>query len=425
MPLRRIVRWNVSRFPDLRRLILDPSTTLFDDFQRIEKRAARPNEPTFVYLNLSARSAFVAIRGLLEEWFYGFPEKSKKDLRSRFRKKDNHQHASALFELFLHQYFRQLGYEMVPHPEVQGERTHPDFLARRNGADCFYLEATVPQIRNPRPGDQSRMGQVHEALQRIDSPVYFLWVDHFGYPTATPKMSSLIREVEEWLRSLDYEEIQTIVRESDYVDRLPVLRLDAGEMILNIRPIPKSERVRGQSGIMPVGVFGPGKAQMVDTVTGIRKAGQSKSKKYGDLSLPYIVAMNVLEQFARRYSVLDALFGREAIRHTGYLDGSEKIESVREPDGLWLNNKGPLNTNISAVLIFFGLTPWNLATVESVLVENPFALRAFTNELPMKRIVGDVSTGKLSEVVEEQNIENVLKLPSPWPIPDDDNDDVD
>lgn len=401
------------------------SITLFDDFQRIEKRAALPNEPTFAYLNLSARPGFVAIRTLLEEWFSGFPEDNKKDLRSRFRKKDNHQHASAFLELFLNQYFKQLGYEMVPHPELQGERTHPDFLARRNGSDCFYLEAIVPQVRNPRPGDAARRDQVHEALQRIESPSYFLWVDHFGHPTSTPKLSSLIREVEAWLRSLDYERIQTIVRESDYLDRLPVLRLDAGGMTLNIRPVPKSDNIQGRAGVAPVGIFGPGKAELVDTVTGVRKAGQSKSKKYGDLVLPYIIAMNVLEQFARKYCVVDAMFGSEGVRHTGYFDGSEKIEAIREHNGLWLNNKGPINQNVSAVLVFFGLKPWNLTTVESVLIENPFAARALSNILPIKRIVGDVSSGELSELREEESIGSVLKLPEPWPVPDDDNDDMD
>lgn len=114
---------------------------------------------------------------------------------------------------------------------------------------------------------------------------------------------------------------------------------------------------------------------MVDTVTGIRKAGQSKSKKYGRLELPYIIAMNVIEQFTREWSVVDALFGREAVRHIAYLDGSEKIEQVREFDGLWLNKQGPINENISAVLAFLGLKPWNLATVESILIENPFAYK--------------------------------------------------
>jgi hypothetical protein len=398
---------------------LNPSITLFDNFQRTEKRPAHENEPTFVYLNLSARPGFVAIRELLEEWFTYYPEESKKDLCSRFRKND-HQHGGAFFELFLHQYFRQLGYEMIPHPNIQGESTHPDFLARRDGRDCFYLEAIVPQSRQLRPGDASRRDQVHEALQRIESPNYFLFIDHFGYPASTPKLSFLIRDVEEWLYTLDYQHIQRLLKETENLDCLPVFRADAAGMILNIRPIPKSSRIQGQTGIRPVGVFGPGEAQMVDTVTGIRKAGQSKSKKYGRLRIPYIVAMNVVEMFVRKWSVVDALFGREAVRHIGYLDGSEKIETVREADGLWFNRHGSVNENISAVLVFLGLYPWNLTTVESILINNPFAPKPLTDSIPIMRIVADVLNGKLSEIAEELNIGSVLELPDPWPFPDDD-----
>ena len=191
-------------------------------------------------------------------------------------------------------------------------------------------------------------------------------------------------------------------------------------MDITVRPVPKSEATRGKEGIQPVGIFGDAEAHAVDTTTAIREGAKAKRKRYGRLNLPYVVALNVLENFIRMSSVVDALFGKEAVRHRSYLDGSEKVEVVRIRDGLWINDRGPTSESISGVLIFLGMWPSNLADVESVLVQNPFADYPLKESLPLKQIVLDHTTGKLDEITATRSIADVLGLPTPWPIPDDD-----
>lgn len=398
---------------------------LFDEWERTETRPAKNHEPKFEYVNLSARPAFIAIRRLLEDWFSRYPdspESGKRDIRNRFRDRNDQNHTGAFFELFLNELFRRLGYTLIPHPDIPGVPTHPDFLVQRDGRSCFYLEATVPESRQVKGSDLKRLNQVHDALQKVQSPDYFLDISHFGYPTTVASVKPLLRKIERWLRELDYQEILRACSDGDLF-ALPVFTGNVGGMEISVRPLPKSEATRGKEGVDPVGVFGEAAAHVVDTTSAIREAAKAKRKRYGRLNLPYVVAINVLEKFIRMRSVenvVDAVFGREAVRHTSYLDGSEKMEEVRIRDGLWINERGPTNQSISAVLVFLGMWPWNLADIESVLVQNPFADYPLKESLPLKKIVGDRTTGKLDEIAAARSIGDVLGLSTPWPIPDDD-----
>lgn len=399
---------------------MNSSLTLFDDFERTETRSAYNNESHFEYSNLSARPAFFAIRQMLEEWFARYPDyKSggRKDLRNRFRDRNRQNHVGAFFELFLHEYLIRLGYTVIPHPEIPGVSTHPEFLVRREGQDCFYLEATVPEPRQINHKDSTRLNQLHDALQKVQSPDYFLDVTHSGYPKAVVSVKPLIRKIEAWLRSLDYSEIQRVWRERGFFGP-PEFHDNIAGMYLSIRPVPKSEKSRGKGGIRPVGFFGPAEAQAVDTVSAIREGVRAKRKIYGQLNLPYVIAVNILEQFVHIHSTVDALFGREAVRHIGYTDGTDKTEYVRNPDGIWISERGPINEGISAVLVFLQMWVWNMSTIQSALIYNPFASKPLIDELPFRRIVGDRASGKFSEIAEKKSIAEVLRLPTPWPVPD-------
>jgi len=84
------------------------------------------------------------LRNLIEDWFFAFPESAdKKDLRGRFRSKNNEHHLGALFELLNFVIFRKLGFIGNSHPEIQNEKSSSvDFLFS-NSKKEFYLEANT------------------------------------------------------------------------------------------------------------------------------------------------------------------------------------------------------------------------------------------------------------------------------------------
>ena len=79
------------------------SQTLFDDIPRSYKGPANRSEPSFDYLNRSARLDVDRVRHVFGEWFSHFPTAAQPDLCSRFRSKDDRQHLGTFFELYLHE----------------------------------------------------------------------------------------------------------------------------------------------------------------------------------------------------------------------------------------------------------------------------------------------------------------------------------
>lgn len=110
---------------------------LFNDVERGETRGADYSEPSYSYLNISGRPMAQRIRGELERWFRDYPAGAdKRDLLARFRSLDEEQHLGALLELHTHALFRRLGFEVIPHPDLQGVTTHVDFALAEVGSAC-------------------------------------------------------------------------------------------------------------------------------------------------------------------------------------------------------------------------------------------------------------------------------------------------
>ena len=172
---------------------------LFDDVRRAEIRPKRQNEGGFAYTNTSARPGISAIRELLEAWFERLPEDAQADVRGRFRSGDDAQHKSAFFELYWHEMLRCSGYEVETHPAMPNADTNPDFLAHRHGTPQYYLEATLAMP----PGDAAadrRFAALHDTLNRMDSPDFFVHVDYRGLPKANIRGRVIRERLERWLR---------------------------------------------------------------------------------------------------------------------------------------------------------------------------------------------------------------------------------
>lgn len=82
---------------------------------------------------------------------------------------------------------------------------------------------------------------------------------------------------------------------------------------------------------------------------GIRKSIQDKATKYGELDLPYIVAINVIDEFESDDSDIDisnALFGEE--QFTVIFRGNELIDQRpwRKSNGAWYGPEGAQNRRV-------------------------------------------------------------------------------
>ena len=340
---------------------------LFDDINRKENGPKHFADPHFYYLNHSARSESEVIRKLLELWFAHVPFGDQKGLRSRFRSKDNQQHLGAFFELYIHELLLRLGFDITFHSEIEDKSTHPDFMVSRGEEQQFYLEATLAALSNKEVATKALENQVYDTLNNMKSPNFFLGLKVQGAPATLPTCKKIRDFLESKLADLDPDEV---------AEQLKTGSLEAfswewehGDWRITFFPIPKSLSQRGKSGIRPIGL------QMQESISltpdiSIRDSIHDKASKYGRLNLPYVIAMNILDEYDVDESDISiGLFGKEPI--TAIFPSNYSQET--HLNAAWYGPDGPRHQRVSGALIAVNLNPWSIAKVTPVLWHNPWA----------------------------------------------------
>jgi hypothetical protein len=390
---------------------------LFDDTSHDYEGPALSAESSFSYLNRSARTKAERIRQTLEMWFARYPRAEQADLRGRFRSGDDRQHHSAFFELLLHEVLQKIGCAVEIHPSVHGGETtrHPDFLVEPSEGSCFYVEAVVATGESAEESAaRARMNQLNDALNRLDSPDFFVGLDISGLPDTPPPGRRLRAFLQARLSRLDPDEIAENW-DSGGKNAVPHWDFSHEGWSITIYPIPKSTGLRGKKGIRPIGIQSEG-FRFADSRTPVRNAILAKAGRYGDLELPYVVAVNALAKLGvDEIDIMEALFGKEQyVVPFGQTGMVGEPEMSRAPNGAWTSEFGPRYTRVSAVFLAIGLSPWTLGRTAIRLVHNPWAQRPYSS--PLTRFPqGIPKEGKMLWQGGD-SLHEVLGLPSGWPI---------
>jgi len=377
--------------------------TLFD---QIERQGTGPRlyaQPDFDYLNKSARPGVEVIRQTLEDWFSRYPAAHRPELRAQFRS-DNYQHRSAHFELVLHECLLRLGVTVEVHPAIQGTNRRPDFLATSPNGTNWYLEAVLAtnQTREEAAAE-ARKNQVYDAINQLDSPDFFIGLDPIGSPETPPSGQHIRTFLTERLAGLNRDEIVALLEQQDVpgFEALPHWQYEHDGWTIDFFPLPKSESLRGQTGVRPIGLEFSG-VQLLQPKESIRNAVQRKAGRYGELAFPYIVAVNVLSDFVDRTDEVEALFGDE-----------QGPGEPRIANGVWRGVGGAQNTRVSGVAIFERLEQSNLPRLVSCLYHNPWAVRPYQGELD--RLTHAVVNENKLQFLDGESLGTILGLPTGWP----------
>lgn len=376
-------------------------------------RPKRHGESTYSYWRDSERVPMVAIRELLESWFAEVPPEQQLDLQSRFRSRIERQHKSALFELFLHHFLLRCGFQVQFHPDMDGVATHPDFLVSRDGRALFYFEAIAVSNSAEEESEQKRIAQVYDTLNALNSPDFYISVRVDGAPDTPPAGAKLRRDLERWLSGLDWEVIQQCYLDEQYAG-IPTFEWSHEGWDVIFEPIPKSKAARGTNAVQAIGMTMPMQAVQLNLDKEIKAAVVEKDR-YGKVTLPLIVAVQVIHDFAiQKIDVMDGLLGEEALD----LSCTHRPQAARVPNGAWFSPRGPKHTNVSAVLAWPALNPWSFAAIEPIMVHHPCAtLPLSTDTFAITQYVVDQERRAL---VEQQGISmaEILGLQPNW-MPED------
>lgn len=389
---------------------------IFDDIQRFDHEPTRYSEPTFTFMNRTVRSGFEAVRKKMEGWFSRYPQSEQPELRERLRSTINSQHRSAFFELLLHELLLVLGCQITLHPEVPGTRAAPDFLVVTTEGSKFYLEAAlVTNESGDEAAAQARINVVYDVLDRkVDSSNFFLWVHVEGAPDSPPPANKIASFLNGRLVELD-PDVVTELYELGGWDAIPPWRFDHDGWVVGFQPIPKKPEARNREGARPIGAQDTG-VHRVDYRTPIRDSINKKAGRYGDLDLPYVIAVNVLEHIDE-IDIEEALFGKEEF--TVIFSQSSPMEILgtrasRKPDGVWTSYGGPRNTRVSAILLAANISPWALSSENVRLYHNHRAQRPYSSVLT--RLPQAVVEDNRIKKIAGESIGTILGLPPLWPI---------
>jgi hypothetical protein len=332
--------------------------TLFTEHNPTDYGYAKHAEDEFGYMNRHADAPVRAARELLETWYQHYPAAHRLDLVRRFRRSNHKQHDGAFWELFLHELFWRMGYGVQVHPQLAAISTRPDFLLTKDAVPVALVEARLAGLDADQVTSAERLKkELHDALDNIDSPNFFLHVKQIKTAPNRPTFKHLVKSIEKWLATLNPDlPVEAFV---DHRNSSTHLEWEHEGWFLSLGVIPKSPEHRGRGARRSVGIIS-GDTQWLDTKGQLRQALTEKACRYGKSDLPFILAINYLGTHCDKEDWTDALYGSQAT-NVWYDDcGVHHQQPFRKNDGFWIQNGRPQHTNVSAVLAASNINTWSM-----------------------------------------------------------------
>ncbi|MEJ1340117.1 MAG: hypothetical protein RPU61_04750 [Candidatus Sedimenticola sp. (ex Thyasira tokunagai)] len=384
---------------------------LFEDKPRTYEGPKTYLEGEFDYLDRSARQEAEKVREFLNTWFSRFSENDADELFSRIKSRDKRVFESAIFEIVLFAIISNLGGSLQIHPDLDnGSNKHPDFLVTTAGGEEFYLEAVLAsEFSAAELAAEKRKNVVLEAIEKIESPNFFIGIHADGDPETPPSGKALRKELSSWLIALDPDEVaETVELESFRKTHKMEWNHDGWDIEFEAIPIKPERRGKGQRVI---GVMSGG-ARWINGWEPIRDAICAKGNRYGELSKPLIVAVNIDAFSLDRIDEMQALFGQEEyIFNRGSNEAQPQMR--RAANGAWSGPNGPKYTRVSGAWLFGGMNPWNIPSRKNTLYFNPWARLPVSDELT--RINHAVAAAEKMQWVEGVPLWEILGLEESWP----------
>lgn len=344
---------------------------LFEDYERTYMGPSGYSESQYAFLDRSGRPEFERVRSLMNQWFTEYPKCSRADLKGRIRSNVSRQHFGALGELFLHALISRLGYEIDVLPAGSKNQSRPDFSLESDALQDFDLEVTTAMISGEDEPRDKRISELHDYLNQIDSPDFFLRIEIVETPDHHAKIRNIRNHLQRLVSILDYDELHYAWMSNH---RIPRYRIDVDGWQLVVQIVPKSPDARRKPGARPIGSLGDrgGSFRSTfddDTAMLIRRALKDKMTKYGPRTRPYVVAVVDREPFSDIRQYVQALIGSE-ISDRGI---------QRDSDGLFCGPNGPKNTRVSGVVYVRGFGVGVIGRITPLYIENPWSIHETLN----------------------------------------------
>lgn len=368
------------------------------------------------------------VRREAERWYAEFDDPSRDLLRRFRRKKEDEQHLPAWWELYVHQLFVRLGYEVAVHPQLPRREERPDFLVTR-GTESLYVEATTVfnGDYNMNPHGQAWVQDFIDSAQNPPDFMVDIEFPRVAPPTGWPRRREIVDPLEQWLARLDWAEARADWESNGigYMSSPPRWRWnhECGDWTIAYLATPVQAESR-RKGRRLIAIPATSAANFSHDIQRIRtKLNEKGGNKYSSLDgplekKPVVVAMQLWNQVDED-DLVNVLFGSAHVEW--FMDNTtgsvvpESIRSVRVPDGYWRPDFDPRGTRISGGVLFGNtLSSYRVASKLPELWLNPWASVLLPNLDPFRtRYVDDENRLATREATD--TAPTVFNLPRQWP----------
>jgi hypothetical protein len=299
---------------------------------------------------------------------------------------------------------RGLGYEIAPHPPIEGVTTTPDFaFSSPGGRRVGLLEVTTVAPADDAVARGKVQTSIAAAIDQAIVPTGFaLRLEEIVSASSNPSPIKLQRAIQRWID-------ETCSMASSRSTK-GVVEVGGWRVSLELLTV---EGFAPQRAIALQGPY----TEWLATAADVRKRLEVKAKRYGrNLRLPFVIIIG--DTRGRSWGeaqvagdLAQCLFGDEVIAVTA----GEEPESKRRRNGFWLGANGPRNTQVSAVLFFPDLGFWGLRNRlhMPLLALNPWAVHSLPEDFSQLRRM-EVENGR-PIIRNGCEVADVLGLPDHWP----------
>ncbi len=313
------------------------------------------------WMNLSGDNPeFVALRNEALHQLSGVPEPHRSVWESRLKSKLEHSHSSARLEICLHDLFKKRGWKIEIEPDLPATKNKPDFLLSSGSRRLMVEARAVLGTESERQQDDRLKRLMNDLRGKLDRTV--LIHPLFELPSSLPN-KHLAAQIES--KASEVGLLQEFLVEGEHQGQPYSLEVT---VLLETKP--------NESGDVGATI---NQAVEFDIGNSVREAIIGKAHKYGEMLIPYVIA--VWPKLPNHFSFEDdddmvALYGDE----TWVMSGAEIIRS-RKLNGVFTLKREDSSYRYSDISAVFFCHPYNTDSFKIYVHHNPFAKRPVGMEM--------------------------------------------
>lgn len=352
---------------------------LFSSYIRDNFDHRRRRETAYEFIDRSAWKISALVRQRINEWTKLY--RPDEEFMRMFKSKADKQHYSAVFELLVYVLLTRSGFSLTRHPDTKTGKK-PDFLAT---LDCFnaVIECTLAGHSFDSMADKNRKETFEEIVDEIE---YFPYWINLDIETISEQSVSK-RKLLKFLDSI--KQTSEGVPNEALVEMKHLFADNGWEVEISLIRKTKPDIKRSLGYII-------GKAKAIDTSKPILTAlNDKKAGRYGIEREPYIICLNTSDLFTKENCFAGALFGQYNEMGIDLCNNLQK--------GFFLAEGKPINTSVSAVVIFRNFDLFTLDSSSVSVWHNPYARNKIPiNSLPFNEYVYEINVDSLTKTVIEK-----------------------